>query len=96
MWENNAGKDCNIHAGLQESPFIFSLRSQSRELFYKGMLHIGTVIHLSNTIRRIEDFKKFSVYNHPGSSQPFRQHKLNFSEYILNLRIPVTFSGSLS
>lgn len=81
----------------QESPFIFSLRSQSRELFYKSRLHISTVIHACTTICRIKDFRKFSVYGHHlRSSQPFRQHKPKFSEYILNLWSPVTFSGSLS
>lgn len=81
----------------QEIPFIFSLRSQSRELFYKGRFHISTVIHPCNTICRIKDFRKFSVYGHHlRSSQPFRQYKPKFSGYILNLWIPVTFSDRLS
>lgn len=54
-------KTLNIHPSLQESPFIFSLRSQSGELFCMGRLRISTVIHPCNTICRIKDFRNSRV-----------------------------------
>lgn len=99
MWENNDGKDLQYSSRPTRKSFYF----QTKVSVWRGVLHgQAPYQHCDSSMQRNFKDQRFqrilmSAYRHHLKSSPhFRQRKLKFSECILKLWIPVTFTGSLS